>query len=216
MIFMIHIPQKILLPLVGGLVVLALGAGVYAGRSSAEPPAPAASTPTQSAPAPEASPAAPSSGDIGEAAAKPAALAHAGLTESQITGLRVERDQDEGRLEYEMEFWQGVMEYEYTLDGTSGSILKRKWEDHTAPAPSSGDLGEAAAKAAALAHAGLTESQITGLRVERDQDDGRLEYEIEFWQGTVEYEYTFDGAAGTMLKHEWEDHTAPVRREGGA
>ena len=71
-----------------------------------------------------------------------------------------------------------------------------------ASAPASGDIGSEKAKAAALAHAGLSEAQVSGMRVEPDQDDGRLEYEVQFRAGGMEYEYTIDGASGAILEHE--------------
>ena len=66
----------------------------------------------------------------------------------------------------------------------------------------SSDIGSEQAKAAALAHAGVAESQTTRMDVERDQDDGRLEYEIDFKVGNMEYEYTIDAATGAVLEHE--------------
>lgn len=66
------------------------------------------------------------------------------------------------------------------------------------------DVGQETAKAAALTHAGLTESQVTGMKVEQDWDDGRLEYEIEFKFGGMEYDYTIDGATGTIISCEKE------------
>lgn len=68
--------------------------------------------------------------------------------------------------------------------------------------PAEGDIGESKAKAIALAHAGLTESQVARLRAEKDRDDGRMVYEIEFRAGNMEYEYTIDAAAGAVLEHE--------------
>lgn len=68
--------------------------------------------------------------------------------------------------------------------------------------PAEGDIGEGKAKAIALAHAGLTESQVARLRAEKDRDDGRMVYEIEFRTGNMEYEYTIDAAAGAVLEHE--------------
>lgn len=61
--------------------------------------------------------------DIGQETAKNTALAHAGLTESQVTGMKVERDWEDGRPEYEVEFKSGGMEYEYTIDGITGAVL---------------------------------------------------------------------------------------------
>ncbi len=145
------------------------------------------------------------SGDIGEAAAKAAALKHAGLSESQVTALVVKKDYDDGRLEYDVDFWQGSTEYQYTIDGSSGGVLEFEKDVHQNASPSSGDIGQAGAKAAALKHAGLSESQVYKLKVERDYDDGRLEYDVEFDYGHLEYEYTIDGATGAILEYEVDD-----------
>ena len=146
--------------------------------------------------------------------AKKAALDHAGLTESQVTDWKIERDWDDGRLEYEIEFWCGTTEYDYTIDGHSCAVLKHEvdhHQEHDAPhhggtgsgtAAPSGDIGIEGAKAAALAHAGVTESQTTKMKVEQDRDDGRLEYEVEFDVGRTEYEYTIDGVTGAILEYE--------------
>lgn len=175
---------------------------------TAPPSAPAAPPASSVPPAPEAtpgqpaSPAAPAAGDIGEAGAKAAALSQAGLQESQIAALDIDRDLENGRLEYEVEFWAGQVEYDYEIDGATGAILQEQWENHAPLAAASGDIGEAGAKAAALAHAGLSESQIAGLDIDRDLENGRVEYEVDFWAGQVEYDYEIDGATGTILKFE--------------
>lgn len=80
-------------------------------------------------------------------------------------------------------------------------------QDNPVQTPAAGqpqDVGQETAKAAALTHAGLTESQVTGMKVEQDWDDGRLEYEIEFKFGGMEYDYTIDGATGTIISCEKE------------
>ena len=41
--------------------------------------------------------------------------------------------------------------------------------------------------------------------MERDYDDGRLEYDVEFDYGHLEYEYTIDGATGAILEYEVDD-----------
>ena len=67
------------------------------------------------------------------------------------------------------------------------------------------DVGEQGALNAALAHAGLSQSQVYELEVKRDYDDGRLEYEVEFKSGPWEYEYVILGADGSILKYERDD-----------
>lgn len=148
----------------------------------------------------------PDAQDVGREAALRAALDHAGLSESQIASLKVERDWDDGRLEYDVEFWCGETEYDYTIDGYSCSVVKHEQEHHAGShhsgASSSADIGGEAAKAAALAHAGVLESETAKMKVERDWDDGRLEYEVEFEAGRAEYKYTIDGATGAVLEYE--------------
>jgi len=153
-------------------------------------------------------PANPATQDIGEAAAKAAAFQHAGVKESDVYALEVERETDDGVLEYEIDFKAGGMEYDYTVKAADGSILKAEKEtaDDVPQAqpqkPETADIGKAAAKAAALRHAGLAENEVTRLSVEKDYDDGRLEYEVDFRVGRTEYEYTIDGRTGSVLEHE--------------
>ena len=61
------------------------------------------------------------------------------------------------------------------------------------------------AKAIALKHAGVSASSATFQKAELDRDDGRLEYELEFRSGGVEYEYKLDAVNGTILEAE-RDH----------
>lgn len=150
-------------------------------------------------------PSQPAAADIGLDGAKAAALAHAGAAEKDVTWLKTEKDWDDGRAEYELEFICGGTEYECTIDAATGAVLKYETErlpQSDTPGGGIADIGQDAAVAAALAHAGLTESRITGLEVERDWDDGRLEYEVEFRSDGYEYEYTIDGASGAVLEHE--------------
>ena len=145
--------------------------------------------------------------DIGIEKAKLAALNHAGVKESQAADMTVERDYEDGRLEYEVEFWVGSTEYDYTIDAATGTVLSYDVERYeTSRAVSGSDIGESGAKTAALNHAGVKESQVTGMKVEQDYEDDRLEYEVEFWVGSTEYDYTIDAATGTVLSYDVERH----------
>jgi len=92
--------------------------------TSAQAAAPAAD---QAAPA---APAAASSTDgyIGEDAAKAKALADAGLTEADVTGLKADLDLDDAIVHYDVDFKAGGMEYDYDIDATTGDILTSKSE----------------------------------------------------------------------------------------
>lgn len=151
---------------------------------------------------------------IEEAKAKEAALAHAGLSESEVTFVKTNLNQDDGRVDYDVEFYSGNTEYDYEIDAQTGDIIEfdRDIDDYTIPAaPNQGSappasnttnqpIDEAQAKTIALNHAGLSESQVTHLNLQFDQDDGTTKYEIDFKNGWTEYEYEIDAATGTILK----------------
>ena len=60
------------------------------------------------------------------------------------------------------------------------------------------------AKETATGHAGLKVADVTFSKAKLDNDDGRLEYEIEFFRDGIEYEYTIDAASGAILECESE------------
>lgn len=139
--------------------------------------------------------------DIGADKAAQTALADAGLSSSQVTGLRTKQDWDDGRLRYEVEFRAGGVEYDYEL-AADGTILKADRDtDGSVPASTGTSLTEEEAKAAAFRHAGVSASSVSGPKVQRDRDDGQELYEIEFRVGNTEYEYEIR-TDGTILKAE--------------
>ena len=164
--------------------------------------------------------------------AESAALAHAGFTADQVTRLHTEVDYENGVKEFEVEFRSGDWEYDYTVSAETLEILKHQKEydppkqkavetvpaetkpAETKPAETksadtkpaeSKKISAAEAKSIALAHAGLTEAQVKGLRAEYDRDDGRLEYDVEFRGGNMEYEYEIHAEAGKILS--WDKET---------
>ena len=126
----------------------------------------------------------------------------------------VDPELDESPAHYEVEIRsQSGEEFEYKIDAYTGVILESKREaaDGTeAPVvqPSnpadSGDIGYAKAKSIALNHAGVSESKAYDMDIERDDEDGRLIYEVEFKSGNMEYDYKIDASSGAVLKHESE------------
>lgn len=141
------------------------------------------------------------SGDIGMEAAKSAALKHAGLSSATFT--KAERDYDDGRWEYELEFHTDSAAYEVTVDAATGRVLDYEKENLRGSTGGT-DIGAQAAKSAALRHAGLSESQVWELQAEWDNENGRAVYEVEFKSGGMEYEYVIDAATGSVLDHETE------------
>lgn len=138
--------------------------------------------------------------------AQNAALAHAGIAESSVAQLEIEFDSEDGLMVYEVEFLAGTTEYQYEIDLYTGAVLKSERESHSVPASGSSGphIGEAAAKSAALTHAGVSESDASRIQVELDRDDGRTLYEVEFHVGRTEYSYEIDAASGAIVKAEQE------------
>ena len=144
--------------------------------------------------------------DIGESAAKAAAFGNAGVQESEVSGLEVERDQEDGRIVYKIEFWVGSIEFEYEIDGTSGSIRSGQKEEHAQTSASSQLIGEQEALNAALRHAGVASDALRELEIEDELDDDIPHYKVEFKAGGGEYEYEIDARDGTILaaKQDWD------------
>ena len=87
------------------------------------------------------------SGQISEAQAKQIALQNAGLKESEVTFVRTGMDMDDGRMEYEIEFYCGNMEYDYDIDAMTGAIVSMD-QDAEYYAPTVPAAGTAAASGA--------------------------------------------------------------------
>lgn len=135
--------------------------------------------------------------------AKTAALNHAGLNASEVTFTKAELDYDDGRAEYEIEFYSESDEYEYDINAVTGSVIKYSKEALTLPAmnSSNGIITAEEAKNAALSHAGLNASEVTFTKAKLDYDDGRAEYEIEFNSSSDKYEYDINASTGKVIKY---------------
>ena len=173
------------------------------------------------------------SGDyIGEAAAKSAALSHAGVSEADVCWLQADFDRDDGVYVYELEFAANGLKYDCSVNALTGDIVKFEQEqtgnlagngngssgtnagtgvnagtgnqygNGSGTVSTSDFIGEAAAKSAALSNAGVSESEVTRIKCELDRDHGSYKYEIEFSVGRMEYEYEIDAYTGAILKAE--------------
>ena len=155
--------------------------------------------------------------------AKAKALAHAGLSASQVTFVRATLDWDDGRSVYDVEFYTSdYKEYDYEIDANTGAVLSFDYDaDHyTRPSqPSTGTtISAETAKSKALAHAGLSASQVTFVRATLDWDDGRSVYDVEFYTSDYkEYDYEIDANTGAVLSFDYDaDHyTRPTQPSTG-
>ena len=155
-----------------------------------------------------------SSGQISLDAARQTALLDAGLDGSEVTHTKADLDQDDGIFVYEIEFYTAAHDYEYEIDAATGEIRHKEQDAHhagqnghrtpgeTAAAFSSegSDIGPEAARSIAAEHAGVSVSEIVFTKAEREYEDGRLIYRIEFRKDRMEYEYEIDAVSGDILK----------------
>ena len=169
---------------------------------------------------------------IGTQAAADAALAYAGVSASDSTIYwEVDPELDEYPAHYEVDLHTQNGEFEYRIDGYSGTVLSGVSSVLSISRPSSGtasgNAGSTAgsagsltsdeAAAIALAHAGISSSDALGLRVKLDRDDGITLYEVDFRCSGVEYEYDIKADDGSILKAEqdvdddWTVSSAPVQ-----
>ena len=148
--------------------------------------------------------------DIGVEKAKEAALSHAGVAESDTVFLIAEADYDDGRKEYEVEFYAGGTEYDYTIDAASGRVLKFDTElewysaDDDAGYGWQNVIGKQKAQEIALADAGVAAGDALHLIVKPDCDDGVRIYEVEFYTASQEYDYEIHAETGDILSRDRE------------
>ena len=151
--------------------------------------------------------------------AKEIALNHSGVDASKAAFFDREFDLDDGKAVYEIDFVAGGIEYEYEVDAKTGKILsfESDRDDHddktvTESKPTStGYITKAAAKKAALDHVGVKEADAYFEKVELDEDDGLVLFEIEFTANGKEYEYDINAKTGKVVGSEQEvDDDRPV------
>lgn len=143
--------------------------------------------------------------------ARAIALKDAGLAEAEVHYILEHLDHENGRSVYDIEFYHDTKEYDYEIDAATGEIIERDFdiENYEIPADqattSSEYITAEKAKEIALAHVGLTEKDVRFEKVERDNDDGKVVYELEFKEGKTEYEFDIDAITGDILSYD-KDH----------
>lgn len=153
-------------------------------------------------------------GVIGEAKAKQIALNNAGFKEKEVSFVRVALDLEDGRYEYDVEFYKGNMEYDYEIDAKTGKILDVDFdiEDFVIPGHNNNAfITIEKAKQIALDHAKLKAADVKFVKAKLDNDDGKKVYDIEFYKGNAEYDYEIDAKSGKILDFDFdiEDFVIP-------
>lgn len=135
--------------------------------------------------------------------AKELALTHAGVKAADAVFLKAKLDWDDGRAEYDVEFYVGNTEYDYDIDAITGTVLSFDQDIEGWQPAASGDSGTITSQQArelAVKYAsdrGIKNAAV--VKCELDWDDGRQIYELELRSGQTEYDCEIDAAAGTVL-----------------
>ena len=146
------------------------------------------------------------------------AIADSGETQDGIIIYRYGQDFENGKEVIAVDFFHaGQTKYEYDIDAQTGAVVTREqeaWEadddmefaglldqGETKETAAAGELTDKDALAAALADAGLSESQVTVTENHRELDDGIDKYSISFRTADgAEYEYDIDALNGSILE----------------
>lgn len=153
---------------------------------------------------------------IGLDAAKKKALADAGLSASDVTYTKGQLDYEDGVQVYDIEFYTATKAYDYEVHATTGAIVEKSVEKIYKPAPPASAetttqqtaqgsyIGVDKAKSIAVSHAGVSSAQVTFQKAKLENEDGSFVYDVEFYVGTREYEYTIDAISGHVLEFDSE------------
>ena len=145
---------------------------------------------------------------IGEQAAQDAALAHAGVSAQNVSFVRTKLDWDNGRWQYEVEFYDQGTEYDYSIDAVTGEVLGYDYDaeyytanNNTAAAQTApgAQISAEDAKAIALAHAGVSAQDAQRMEMGFDNEHGRAVYEFEWRVGWTEYSCDVDANTGEVV-----------------
>lgn len=103
--------------------------------------------------------------------------------------------------------WENIADAIEGIDEDAGSSMK-----NTADAGNK-QIGIEAAKQIALADAKVALKDVTFIKAELDNEDGRAVYEIEFYSGNVEYDYDIDALSGEIISNDFdiEDYSIPTQ-----
>ena len=155
----------------------------------------------------------------------------AGISGESVSYSSAKLDWDDGRQVYDVDFFSVGIEYEYEIQASDGTILKKKqdaeWGKNSGipagyvagqPNAAAGQTGAGQSGAAQGVTGYLTMEQArqkvaeripgvdpANVYIKEDYDDGRLQYEGEVYYNQTKYEFELDAATGAFT--DWEEET---------
>ncbi len=154
--------------------------------------------------------------DITSGRAQEIALADAGFSASEVSYLTVKTDYENGKKVFDVSFVAfnadgSFTEYDYEVRAADGRITEKdvdieRGKSNQVPINSTNDIGAEQAKRIALGHFGVNAEDVKFLQVQKDYDDGRSVYEIEFCEPySVRYSCEVSCANGLVRDAEKEN-----------
>ena len=140
-------------------------------------------------------------------AAKTAALKAAGVQQAEFE--KAELYEKQGTYIYNVIMTAGGVRYTCEIEAYTGEVLALYSQSAAQgqvsggnTANAAGGINEQAALEIAYQDAGVSASDVKLVKCELDYDDGRQEYEIEFYFSGREYDYEIDAESGAILGRE--------------
>lgn len=157
---------------------------------------------------------------ISKSEARDIALNDAGLEMPDVSALRTRLDFDDGRFQYEVDFYCNGAEYEYKIQAKDGDIIERDIDGNRTDAPVKQDshtdeqavtsqnnsladartISAEEARAAALADAALSESDVSFTETKLDTNGLVKVYDIEFYSSDTKYEYEINASDASVYE----------------
>lgn len=146
--------------------------------------------------------------------AKQMAMDYADVKAEDLLYFDVKLDDNDGVLQYEVEFFASGSKYKYNILASDGSVRSYSYDSVSAykrknqlnpskSGQSEGLILEDEAKKIAIDHAGITLEDMIPVRVNLDMDDVIYRYEIKFYEQGKIYEYGIAAETGEIISVNW-------------
>lgn len=157
-------------------------------------------------------------GLISEDEAKKAALSHAQIDEAKAKFSKAKLESDDGKKQYEIEFYADGKEYDYEIDAKTGDVISFDYDiedklnlgendkfDNDIPGESqvpvsNGVITKDDALAVALGE--VSGATADDAYVREDYDDGKLYYDVTIIYDGKEYEFEIDASSGNITERD--------------
>ena len=141
--------------------------------------------------------------------AKEIALNNAGVKKDDVVFKKAYYDSDDLVAHFDIKFVANGYEYEYEIKASNGAILEKDIEkehirEQVSQAPEKEIISQEKAKEIAIAHAKVDAAKVKAVKIELDNDDLIVHYDVEFVDEKYEYEYEINAESGKIIIYDKE------------